>query len=76
MPESDLVVHPAAVPAADGTFLDVTPDSAGWTYVGFEVLALASGVVAKRDTRRQDASAGTRAIPSSSSDSSSSAASR
>ncbi|MFL5859407.1 MAG: 5-deoxy-glucuronate isomerase [Solirubrobacteraceae bacterium] len=54
MPESDLVVHPAAVPAADGTFLDVTPDSAGWTYVGFEVLALASGVVAKRDTRDRE----------------------
>ena len=28
---SDLVIHPAASPAADGTFLDVTPASAGWT---------------------------------------------
>ena len=51
---SDLVVHPAASPAADGTFIDVTPASAGWTYVGFEVLALAPGVVAKRDTRDRE----------------------
>jgi len=51
---SDLVVHPAASPAADGTFIDVTPASAGWTYVGFEVLTLAPGVVAKRDTRDRE----------------------
>ncbi|MGZ4172816.1 MAG: 5-deoxy-glucuronate isomerase, partial [Solirubrobacteraceae bacterium] len=51
---SDLVVHPAANPAADGTFLDVTPASAGWTYVGFEVLTLARGVVAHRDTRDRE----------------------
>jgi 5-deoxy-glucuronate isomerase len=51
---SDLVVHPTASPAADGTFLDVTPASAGWTYVGFEVLTLAPGVVAKRDTRERE----------------------
>lgn len=51
---SDLVVHPADSPAADGTFLDVTPASAGWTYVGFEVLRLAPGIVAKRDTRDRE----------------------
>jgi 5-deoxy-glucuronate isomerase len=51
---SDLVVHPADTPAADGTFIDVTPASAGWTYVGFEVLGLAPGVVAKRDTRDRE----------------------
>jgi 5-deoxy-glucuronate isomerase len=51
---SDLVVHPAPSPAADGTFLDVTPVSAGWTYVGFEVLTLAPGVVAKRETRDRE----------------------
>ncbi len=51
---SDLVVHPAANPAADGTFLDVTPESAGWSYVGFEVLTLVPGVVAKRDTRDRE----------------------
>ena len=51
---SDLVVHPADPPAADGTFIDVSPASAGWTYVGFEVLRLAPGVVAKRDTRERE----------------------
>ena len=51
---TDLVVHPAATPAADGTFLDVTPAAAGWTYVGFEVLRLAPGVVARRDTRDRE----------------------
>jgi 5-deoxy-glucuronate isomerase len=50
----DLVVHPAANPAADGTFLDITPERAGWTYVGFEVLRLAPGVVAHRDTRDRE----------------------
>jgi 5-deoxy-glucuronate isomerase len=51
---TDLVVHPAHPPAADGTFIDVTPASAGWTYVGFEVLRLEPGVVAKRDTRERE----------------------
>ncbi len=37
-----LLVHSAA-PAADGTVLDVTPESAGWTYVGFRVVRLAAG---------------------------------
>jgi 5-deoxy-glucuronate isomerase len=46
---SDLVVH-AADPGPDGTILSVTPESAGWTYVGFEVLALAPGATAVRDT--------------------------
>jgi 5-deoxy-glucuronate isomerase len=30
-------------PDADGTVLEVTPESAGWTYVGFRVLNLAAG---------------------------------
>jgi 5-deoxy-glucuronate isomerase len=42
---SDLLVHPS--PGAH--VLDVTPESAGWRYVGFEVLAL-SGGSAERDT--------------------------
>src|ERR1700733_2154630 len=53
-PMSDLVVHPTASPAADGTLIDVTPASAGRTYVGFEVPTLAPGVVAKRDTRDRE----------------------
>jgi 5-deoxy-glucuronate isomerase len=46
---SDLLVHPGA-PADDGTRLLVTPGSAGWGHVGFELLALAPGLVARRDT--------------------------
>jgi 5-deoxy-glucuronate isomerase len=42
---SDLLVHPS--PGAQ--VLDVTPESAGWRYVGFGVLAL-SGASAERDT--------------------------
>jgi 5-deoxy-glucuronate isomerase len=45
----DLLVHPTA-PAADGTFHALTPRTAGWTYVGFEALALAAGQTAQRDT--------------------------
>ena len=45
---------PLPMPAADGTILDVTPASAGWSYVGFEVVALTPGVVAQRDTRERE----------------------
>ncbi len=51
---SDLLVRPTASPAADGTILDVTPVSAGWRHVGFEVIALTPGVVAERDTRERE----------------------
>jgi 5-deoxy-glucuronate isomerase len=35
-----LIVHPARVPSDDGTLITVTPESAGWGYVGFELLTL------------------------------------
>ena len=41
-PMSDLLVPPAPT-GRDGTILAVTPESAGWRYVGFEVVALAAG---------------------------------
>lgn len=44
---SDLLIHPSP-PAADGTVLSVSPQSADWEYVGFEVLMLADGVTAER----------------------------
>jgi 5-deoxy-glucuronate isomerase len=50
---SDLLVAPAS-PAADGTRLTVTPESAGWTYVGFEVLTLGEGIRARRDTGQRE----------------------
>jgi 5-deoxy-glucuronate isomerase len=42
---SDLLVRPSA----DGT-LSVSPQSAGWRYIGFEVLVLRDGASAERDT--------------------------
>jgi len=39
---ASLRVRPHA-PAADGTVLEVTPASAGWTHVGFSVVRLADG---------------------------------
>ncbi len=45
---ADLLVHPSS-PTADGTILSVTPESAGWEHVGFEVLRLTGGVTAERD---------------------------
>jgi 5-deoxy-glucuronate isomerase len=38
------------VPADDGTLISVTPESAGWGHVGFEVLELGEAVVARRST--------------------------
>jgi 5-deoxy-glucuronate isomerase len=45
---------PAGRPAPDGTIVDVTPASAGWTYVGFEVLALGPGATARRDAGERE----------------------
>ena len=45
-----LLVHPEVDPAPDGTIIRVTPASAGWEYVGFEVLTLGGETVAERDT--------------------------
>ena len=45
---SNLIVKSNNEPDADGTVVKVTPESAGWEYVGFEVLRLASGESVKR----------------------------
>jgi 5-deoxy-glucuronate isomerase len=45
-----LLVAPRERPAADGAIVSVTPDSAGWGHVGFEVLDLRDGDVAERET--------------------------
>ncbi len=44
-----LLVSPSA-PQADGRVLSITPESAGWTYVGFDVYRLKAGATLKRDT--------------------------
>ena len=46
---SELLVRPDA-PAGDGTILTVTPESACWQYIGFEVLQLRGEMIAHRDT--------------------------
>lgn len=46
---SGLLLH-ASPPEQDGTILALTPKSAGWAYVGFEVLTLAEGAVTSRET--------------------------
>jgi 5-deoxy-glucuronate isomerase len=45
---SQLLVPGGTLPDADGGILSVTPGSAGWDYVGFEVLALSSAGTAER----------------------------
>ena len=49
MPASPFLVHPHR-PEPDGRVLHVTPQSAGWTYVGFEVFDLAEGQTVARET--------------------------
>jgi 5-deoxy-glucuronate isomerase len=46
---TDLLVRPSP-PGPDGGILAVTPESAGWSHVGFEVLQLPTGARATRET--------------------------
>lgn len=50
MTKSTLIVSPEAAPSEEGTVLRVTPESAGWTYVGFEVVKLSEGQSLSRET--------------------------
>jgi 5-deoxy-glucuronate isomerase len=63
---TDLIVHAGS--GDDGTLLSVTPESAGWRYVGFEVLSLRNGAVVERATGERELCAvivqGTAAITS------------
>ena len=49
MPQSHLLVHPSA-PDAEGRVHAVTPESASWTYVGFDVFDLAGEGTLARET--------------------------
>jgi 5-deoxy-glucuronate isomerase len=51
---SDLVVSVNERPDEDGSVLKVTPESAGWEYVGFEVLGLAAGRGVERSTNAEE----------------------
>jgi 5-deoxy-glucuronate isomerase len=50
-----LVVHGRGTPAADGRLLHVTPETAGWRYVGFEVVRLHPGEQLRRQTTGEEA---------------------
>jgi 5-deoxy-glucuronate isomerase len=50
----NLIVHPSRPPAPDGTLITVTPESAGWSYVGFEALTLVPGRPARRDSGERE----------------------
>ena len=47
---ADLIVSSKEEPDAGGSVLRVTPESAGWEYVGFEVVQLDAGRHLERDT--------------------------
>jgi 5-deoxy-glucuronate isomerase len=51
---TDLLVRPRATAADDGTLLTITPESAGWGHVGFEVLSLDAGRVSRRGTEERE----------------------
>lgn len=51
---SKLIVTPASSPNEAGRILQVTPESAGWQYVGFEVVRLAEGQTLSRETADQE----------------------
>jgi 5-deoxy-glucuronate isomerase len=53
MSKCQLIV-PSTNAQADGQTLQITPASAGWTYVGFEVYKLAAGQKWQRDTGGQE----------------------
>ncbi|CAM4085000.1 5-deoxy-glucuronate isomerase [Paenibacillus alkaliterrae] len=48
--KSKLIVPASEHPAADGSVLSITPESAGWTYVGFEAVKLEAGQLLSRET--------------------------
>jgi 5-deoxy-glucuronate isomerase len=47
---SKLIVAPASTPDHEGSLMQITPESAGWKSVGFQVIRLANGQSFHRDT--------------------------
>jgi 5-deoxy-glucuronate isomerase len=52
--DSRLVVHSAPRPAPDGLLLEVRPESAGWSYVGFDVYRLQRGERVAKETQGRE----------------------
>jgi 5-deoxy-glucuronate isomerase len=51
---SHLIVSSQKIPEENGCIVEVTPQSAGWTYVGFEVYALSQGQKLFKETDDQE----------------------
>ncbi|MFD1955532.1 5-deoxy-glucuronate isomerase [Paenibacillus thailandensis] len=51
---SKLIVPAAARPDGNGTVMKITPESAGWRYVGFEALKLKAGQRLSRETEDRE----------------------
>lgn len=51
---SEYIIKPKRTPDEDGTVLTVTPESAGWSYVGFQVAKLAEGQTLTRESGDQE----------------------
>jgi 5-deoxy-glucuronate isomerase len=51
---ANLVVSSKKEPGAEGSLVKVTPESAGWEYVGFEVFRLETGQALERDTGSEE----------------------
>jgi 5-deoxy-glucuronate isomerase len=51
---ADLIVSSKKEPVTDGSVVKVTPESAGWGYVGFEVFRLGAGQTLERDTATEE----------------------
>ena len=51
---TNLVVRRRAVPGADGLLVSITRESAGWSYVGFDVYRLARGANLDRATGQHE----------------------
>ncbi|WP_248930234.1 5-deoxy-glucuronate isomerase [Paenibacillus hamazuiensis] len=54
MTASNLIVSSSKLRKGDGNVLAITPESAGWTYVGFEVYRLQEGQQLRQETGDQE----------------------
>jgi 5-deoxy-glucuronate isomerase len=55
MKAPDLMVPSRPVPEADGLLVSITPETAGWSYVGFEVYRLVRGAAVTKATDGREA---------------------
>jgi 5-deoxy-glucuronate isomerase len=51
---SELIVKPQQLPDSEGKVIDITPESAGWEYVGFQVVKLEAGQSLRRETAERE----------------------